>query len=162
MEEVIISEMKKIFCNDEKRIEHALAVLNYAKIIAESEECDLDIIIASAILHDIGINEAEKKYNSSAGNYQEIEGPPIAESILKKHNYSVESINHIKKIIANHHSAKNIDTIEFYIIWDSDWLVNIDSENMLINKNNLQRVKFLEKTFKTNIGLKLAKKKYLI
>ena len=42
------------------------------------------MVISAAILHDIGIHKAEEKYKSSAGNYQEIEGPPIAKAIMEK------------------------------------------------------------------------------
>jgi hypothetical protein len=35
------------------------------------------------LLHDIGIHEAERKHNSRAGNWQELEGPPVAKELLK-------------------------------------------------------------------------------
>ena len=42
------------------------------------------VVRAAAVLHDIGIREAERKHGSSAGKYQEVEGPPIARRILEK------------------------------------------------------------------------------
>ena len=124
----LITEMKKVFKEDSKRIEHALAVLDYAEQIRLAQGGDLLIVQAAAILHDIGILEAEEKYSSAAGKYQEIEGPPIARKILAKYGLGTAAIQHICEIIANHHSAKDIDTIEFRIIWDADWLVNIPVE----------------------------------
>ena len=75
--------MKNEFGNDHKRISHSLSVLNHAKDILREEGGNPLVVIASALLHDIGIQEGERKHGSSAGKYQEIEGPPIAREIMK-------------------------------------------------------------------------------
>ncbi len=157
--EDLIKEMKRIFGSDQKRIEHALSVLNFAEQIQKIEGGDLLIVRAAAILHDIGIHEAEQKHGSSAGNYQEIEGPPLAEQILKENDIPSDDIEHICRIIANHHSAKNIDTIEFRIIWDADWLVNIPVELPNLGWEKLQKI--IGKTFKTPTGHKIATELFL-
>jgi HD superfamily phosphodiesterase len=157
--EKLIGEMIDYFGDDKKRINHALNVLDYARKIHKSEGGDLMIVEAAAILHDIGIPESELKYNSSAGNYQEIEGPPIANGILKEFEISSEDIFHICRIIANNHSDKDIDTIEFRIIWDADWLVNIPDERNLEDKERLEHE--IEKLFKTETGKIIAKKRFL-
>ena len=146
--------MRKIFGTDQKRIDHAIAVLKYADQIQKTEGGDLLVITAAAILHDIGIHEAERKYNSAAGKYQEIEGPHIAKEILTNHNIDKSAIEHICKIIANHHSDKDIDTTEFRIIWDADWLVNIPEEYPEANQVKLQRL--VQKVFKTSRGQQIA------
>jgi len=154
MRDKLIEEMKNVFGDDKKRIEHALAVLDYAEQIQNGESSDPLIVRAAAILHDIGIREAEHKYGSSAGNYQEVEGPPIAEEILKKFDISAEAVERICRIIANHHSAKDIDTIEFRVVWDADWLVNIPTDFKEASKKKLQEI--IDKTFKTDEGRRLA------
>ena len=153
----LIREMKDVFGEDNNRIEHALAVLNYAERIQAVEGGNPLIVKAAAILHDIGIREAEQKYGSSQGKYQQIEGPPIARKILQKYNIDTASTEHICEIIAKHHSAKNIDTTEFQIVWDADWLVNIpvdfkdtDNPEQLINK-----------VFKTKEGHRIAEQTIL-
>jgi hypothetical protein len=155
----LIDQMKKVFADDHKRIEHALAVLNYAEQIQAIEGGDPLIVRAAAILHDIGIHEAERKYGSSAGKYQEIEGPPIAEDILKRTGIPAEAADHICRIIANHHSAKDIDTTEFRIIWDADHLVNIQENFPNTSKEKLQEI--IAKTFKTKQGREIAKELFL-
>ncbi len=154
MRDKLIGRMKNVFGEDQKRIEHALAVLDYAEQIQNVEGGDPLIVRAAAILHDIGIHEAERKYDSSAGNYQEIEGPPIAEEILKRFDISAEAVEHICRIIANHHSAKEIDTTEFRIVWDADWLVNIPADFPSASKEKLQGI--IDKTFKTKEGHRIA------
>ncbi len=77
-------EMKRKFGQDFKRIGHAIKVARYAEQIAREEGADMGVVLIAAYLHDIGIIEAEKKYNSSAAIYQEELGPGIAEEILKR------------------------------------------------------------------------------
>jgi putative nucleotidyltransferase with HDIG domain len=157
--DMLIYEMKKVFGEDQKRIEHALAVLNYAEKIQAHEGGDPLIVKAAAILHDIGIHEAERIHGSSAGKYQEIEGPPIAREILKQYELDAEAIQHICKIIANHHSSKNIDTTEFRIVLDADLLVNISEELPDVSEDKLQKI--IDNKFKTHEGSRIAKKLFL-
>jgi HD superfamily phosphohydrolase YqeK len=152
--EKLISQMNNVFDNDQKRIEHALAVLDYAEQIQNAEGGDPLIVRAAAILHDIGIHEAENKYGSAAGKYQEIEGPPIAGEILIKEDISAEAIEHICKIIANHHSDKEIDTIEFRIVWDADQIVNLRADSSGVSNEKLQEI--IDKRFKTDEGRRIA------
>lgn len=150
----LIDEMKAYFNEDRKRIEHALAVLKYAEQIQNVEGGDPLIIRAAAIFHDIGIHEAERKYGSAAGKFQELEGPRIASDILKKYDIPEEAIEHICRIIANHHSAKDIDTIEFRIIWDADWLVNIPEDFQNAKKDKIRKI--VDKVFRTTEGYRMA------
>ncbi|MBN1788648.1 MAG: HD domain-containing protein [Sedimentisphaerales bacterium] len=155
----LIDEMKEVFGNDSRRIEHALTVLQYAEQISQKESGDILAVKAAAILHDIGIHEAERKYNSAAGQYQEIEGPPIARRILEKYDIDKPRIEHICRIIANHHSAKDIDTTEFRIIWDADWLVNLAESDSRFDKDKLTKI--IDKTFKTDRGRQIARQVYI-
>jgi len=150
----LIDEMKQLFDTDHKRIDHAMAVLRYAQQIQTVEGGDLIVVSAAAILHDIGIRAAERKYGSAAGKYQEIEGPPIAREILAKYDIPDDKLDHICRIIANHHTARHIDTIEFRIIWDSDWLVNIPAD--FPNATDEKLSALIGKIFKTKTGRQLA------
>jgi len=150
----LIDRMKQVFGADRKRIDHALAVLNYAERIQAEQGGDPLIVKAAAILHDIGIHQAERKYNSAAGKYQEIEGPPIAGDILKDFDLAPETVEHICKIIANHHSAKDIDTVEFRCVWDADWLVNIPGEMPDADADKIRHT--VDTVFKTDTGRKIA------
>ena len=151
---MLIGEMKAVFGDDQKRFKHALSVLNYAEQIQACEGGDPLVVKAAAILHDIGIREAERKYGVSTGKYQEIEGPPIAGRILAKYNIDQHTVNHICEIIANHHSGKNIDTLEFKCVWDADWLVNIPEE--YANKDRAELEKLISSVFKTKKGREMA------
>ncbi|MHC4157808.1 MAG: HD domain-containing protein [Planctomycetota bacterium] len=155
----LIDEMKKVFGADQKRINHALTVLDYAEKLQIIEGGDPLIVKAAAILHDIGIHAAETKHGSSSGRYQEIEGPPIARAILQNYDLSDETIDHICKIIANHHSAKDIDTIEFKIVFDADSLVNIPEDFAGAGREKLRQI--IDKIFKTCKGRQIAVESFI-
>jgi len=156
--QILIDEMKATFGTDDKRIRHALAVLDCAEQINQTHNADQLTITAAAILHDIGIQQAEKTHGSNAGKYQEIEGPPIAEAILKKHNIPADTTDLVCRIIANHHSAKHKPTTatkEFQVIWDADWLINFNDVYPNINQQKTNTL--VNAIFKTPKGIQLAK-----
>jgi len=159
MRDRLIEEMKLVFGADQKRIDHALAVLDYAERIQAVEGGVLPVVQGAAILHDIGIHQAQRKYHSTAGKYQEIEGVPIAGKILARYDIDPALADHICRIIANHHTARNIDTTEFKIVWDADWLVNIPEEYPGLDQEKLLRL--IEKVFKTGAGRLLAEELFL-
>jgi HD superfamily phosphodiesterase len=151
----LISEMQSYFAEDDRRIKHAFAVLGYAESILESEPGNPEIVIPAAILHDIGIKEAERKYNSSAARYQETEGPPIARGIMEKLKVNSKIIDEVCEIIAHHHTPNVIDTLNFNILWDADLITNIKEEGISINKQKIGKL------FKTHEGRKIAEREVL-
>ncbi|MCB2225170.1 MAG: HD domain-containing protein [Desulfarculaceae bacterium] len=157
--ERLLEAMRATFGRDTKRIEHAEAVLANAQELMKAEGGDPKVVLAAAVLHDIGIQAAEAKHGSSAGRWQELEGPPIAEAIMKDLGLDMDTRDHVGKIIANHHSARNIDTLEFRILWDSDWLVNIPEEFPEISQEKM--AKLIDKVFKTETGRELARERFL-
>ena len=155
----LIAAMKKVFGDDQRRIDHAFRVLHHAQEIIKQEKADPKVVMAAAVLHDIGIHEAERKHGSSAGVYQEQEGPPIAKQILEELGLDADTIEHVVKIVANHHTARDIDTPEFRILWDADWLVNIPDEFPKATAAELKQR--IEKLFKTPTGKAKAYQLYL-
>lgn len=155
----LIKGLEEYFGDDKKRINHAKNVMHFAEDILKQEEGDWHIVIPASILHDIGIKEAERKYGSSAGHYQEKEGPAIARKILLKLGLKKENIEEICKIIAHHHTPGKVDTQNFKILYDADWLVNIKDEVGLGDKEKLSKT--IEKVFLTPTGKEIAQKVYL-
>ncbi len=148
------------FDGDVRRINHALKVYGFATAIAGVEKLDErqhQIVDIAALLHDIGIVNAEKKYNSSAGNYQELEGPPVARELLVQFNLPSEIIDRICFLIGHHHSYTKIDRIDFQILVEADFLVNIFEDNL--SGNAIHSIR--EKYFKTKAGKEMLDKIYL-
>ncbi len=150
----LVQAMRKHFGKDERRITHALAVLDYAEQIMRREGANPKVVLTAAVLHDVGITEGERLHDSSAGRWQEKYGPDIADRIMKDLGMDEETRDHVRRIIANHHSARDIDTTEFRVIWDADWMVNIPDEYP--DKTPQQRAALIDKVFKTPSGKAMA------
>lgn len=157
--DLLLIEMEKYFGPDERRINHAKGVLGFAQQLLEKEPADPLVVISAAILHDIGIPKAEEKYNSSSGRYQEREGPPVARAIMERLQFKKEVIDEVCGIIAYHHSPGNLDTLNFKVLYDADWLVNLRDEFDAASKEN--PAKIIERVFLTPSGKELARRLYL-
>ena len=155
----IIKKMMEVFEYDNNHINHTYRVLYYAVEISDIEKGDPDVVVPSAILHDIGIPECEKKYKSIEGQLQEIEGPLIAKIILESLNLDEGIIKEVCGIVGCHHSPGEIETINFKVMWDADWLVNLPDVYDIKDKKKL--VETINKTFMTQTGLKKAKESFL-
>jgi HD superfamily phosphodiesterase len=143
-----------------KRINHFLKVYSFAKLIAENEKLSEDmmkIVSVASIVHDIGIKISIEKYNSTSGKYQEKEGPAVAEKMLFELGLQQELINRVSFLIANHHSYDNIDGIDYQILIEADFLVNIFEDGL--SKDQAEHID--ERYFKTAYGKKLLETMYL-
>ena len=157
---MVAEKMVEYFAGDVRRINHALKVDAFASMLARGTLVDgetAEIIHYAAILHDIGIKVSEKKYNSSAGNYQELEGPPIARKILSDLQVEKKTIDRVCFIIGNHHSYSKVDGIDFQIIIEADFLVNAFEDAM--KPDAIKSV--LSRIFKTETGKHLLQSMYL-
>jgi hypothetical protein len=147
------------FGDDTKRIDHALSVLSHADEIRIAEGGDVLVVAAAALLHDIGIQEAERIYGSTAPRYQEELGPPIARRIMEDLEMDGATVDHVTRIVGSHHSAGVIDTIEFRIIWDADLLVNLADEGPARRPDQWEET--IEKVFRTGAGRKIARRIFI-
>lgn len=113
------------FGNDFRRITHALEVLKYSEnIVEKTEGCDHDILVAAALLHDIGIKKSEEIHGYNNGKTQEEYGPPIAGELLESIGFPHEKAVKVCEIIGNHHSPSRYDYVELRILKEADRIVN--------------------------------------
>jgi hypothetical protein len=157
--ESVRAAMEEYFGADQRRIDHALQVSLYARELLSYIDADPVQTLAAAYLHDIGIPEAERVHGSSAGNFQEIEGPPIAAKILANLNTEDVLANSIIAIVGKHHTSGAIDSTEFRIIWDADALVNF--AGVLPGKSEAHIESVLQKHMVTEAGYRMARHIFL-
>lgn len=113
------------FGYDFRRITHALEVMKHAEIIMEhTTGCDYEIMIASALLHDIGIKRSEELHGYNNGKTQEEYGPPTARILLERIGFSREKITRTCEIIGNHHSPSRYEYVELKVLKEADMIVN--------------------------------------
>lgn len=147
----VINAMIGYYAGDIPRINHFLKVYGFAKAIGETENLDkvtMNILEIAALVHDIGIKVSEKKYQSTSGYYQQIEGPPEARKMLKEFNFEQRLIERVCWLIAHHHTYHNIEGIDHQILVEADFLVNLYAK-----ETSLESIKEIRgRIFKTNTG----------
>ena len=150
-------EMKRYFKRDFKRIGHAANVARYAEQIVKEEKGDPAVVLCAAYLHDIGIHEAERKYNSTAARHQEKEGPPIAREILRRLGIREDLIEGVCDIIGHHHHPRDEETLNFKILHDADLIVNLEEKQKKAPTDPDKLAAIIEKAVQTESGRKLAR-----
>ncbi len=154
--------MTAFFDQDTHRIEHTLQVTSYAKELLESfPGANPEIVVFAALLHDIGIKPAEEKHGTSAPRFQEMEGPPVAKAILAEAAAGHAVISAVADIVGHHHTPGVVDTVEFRIVYDSDWLVNLPDVYDLASQTSTELTRIIDQVFLTNPGRTRAKAMYL-
>ena len=153
----LFCEMIQYYRNDPKRIQHFTKVHSYAKLIGELSGMqgeELLTLEAAAYVHDIGIKVAEEKYGSSNGRLQEQEGPAVAEEMLGRLHFDEKIIRRVSYLVGHHHTYDQIDGIDYQILVEADFLVNLAEEQS--SKETIETVK--NKIFKTKTGIWLINK----
>ena len=118
---------------DPKRIQHFIKVHSFAAMIGQKENLDETtqfILEATAYTHDIGIEPAEEKYGRCDGKLQEQEGPIVAQKMLSEvgiENYMIERICYL---IGNHHTYDHVEGMDYQILIEADFLVNMLEDDM--------------------------------
>ena len=145
---------------DAKRIQHFIKVYGYCQLLGRSEGLDAhtqNVLEAAALLHDIGIHEAERRFGSSAGPYQEQEGPAVARPLLREAGADEEEIRRVCWLIAHHHSYGAGEDTDFRILLEADFLVNAGESGFSLAA--IQKAK--ERIFRTAAGTRLLCNMYL-
>lgn len=159
--ENLIIEMINYFSNDAKRIQHFIKVYEFAKLIGHSENidnCTMNILEVTAIVHDIGIKPAEEKFGSTSGKLQEQEGPNAARILLTNLGYDKKLIDRVCYLIAHHHTYNSISEIDYQILVEADFLVNMYEDNL--SKDSIKSA--YTKIFKTKTGKEICNTMYRI
>ena len=151
--------MIEFYKGDAKRIQHFCKVHSYAKLIAETENVDKNcqfIIEAAALTHDIGIHICEEKYGDCNGKLQEKEGPAIAEKLLGELGFDRNVSERVQYLIAHHHTYGNINEMDYQILVEADFLVNIMEEG----SSKEVAIKAYQNIFKTSCGKKICREMF--
>ncbi|HEY5467224.1 MAG TPA: HD domain-containing protein [Clostridia bacterium] len=125
----IITQLIDFDRGDRNRVNHALKVTGYAMAIASGESIpagDRRILEAAAVLHDVGILPAMAKYGHAHGHAQEEMGPPEARTILRGLGWGDDDILLVEYLVGHHHSYGTDGGPLLQILFEADFLVNID------------------------------------
>jgi HD superfamily phosphodiesterase len=108
---------------------HIKSVVKYAGILADDYDCDKEIVLISAWLHDI------RKINGQR-ELHHVYGADDAEKFLLGWGYDKEKVVKVKYCILTHSSDKNYppENIEAKIVASADSLSHFDNLPLMINK----------------------------
>lgn len=155
----VYNAMIEYYSGDPMRIQHFTKVHAYSRMIALEEKLsdkEQFLIEITALVHDIGIKKALEKYNSSMGKYQEQEGPAETLKLLEKFELCTDIKDRVAYVVGHHHSYNYIDGIDFQILVEADFLVNIFEDNIKLDAAYAVR----KNIFKTKTGIKLLNTMY--
>ena len=155
----LLQKMISYYSGDPRRIQHFLKVYEFSSLLGQMEKLSDNeqfILETAALVHDIGIKKSEEKYNSSAGKYQEIEGPAICEEFLTELAYDADTIGRISYLVAHHHTYQNIEGKEYQLLVQADFLVNAWEDTLSIAAISA----FQEKVFRSASGKHLLQTIY--
>ncbi|MDD6398403.1 MAG: HD domain-containing protein [Selenomonadaceae bacterium] len=146
---------------DVKRIQHLIKVHDLCLTIGLMENMpaeELWTLEAAAMLHDIGIHAGEAKHGGKCtGKHQEEEGPAVAQEILDSvGGFSAQQAERIKYLIAHHHTYNDIQGLDYQILVEADFLVNLYEDGEPLSA--VEKVQ--ERIFKTASGLAVLKSMY--
>jgi hypothetical protein len=145
---------------DARRIQHFLKVYMFAALIGKMEGLppeQQEVLEIAAILHDIGIIPAEKKYGFNNGKLQEQEGPAYARALLQEAGgYQPELIDRVCFLIAHHHTYEGVDGPDWQILLEADFLVNSFEKNM--PEEAIKKMR--SRVFKTGSGITMLNNQY--
>lgn len=152
----LTKEMIAFYAGDPNHIQHFIKVHSFAKFIGESERLDKDTLFtleAAALVHDIGIKAAIEKIGHQTGKLQEELGPAPAREMLSKLGFETDVIDRVCYLIAHHHTYTNVDGIDYQILLEADFLVNLFEGN----ESKDAVVTALDHIFKTKCGIDICK-----
>ena len=140
---------------DPMRIQHTTKVHAYARLIGLGEGLDEEtqfILESAALVHDIGIRASEKKYGHQNGKLQEQEGPAVARDLLQRlGGYTEVQIARICWLVAHHHTYHVCEDMDYQILIEADFLVNLYEDNE--SPKAIEAIR--RNIFKTKSGLKI-------
>lgn len=152
-------KMIEFFHGDPKRIQHLIKVHSLSRLIGIGEKLDatsLFILEAAAYTHDCGIRPAEEKYGRCDGKLQEQEGPTVAQQMLLELGFENYMIERICYLIGHHHTYTNMDGMDYQILVEADFLVNLYEEDA--NRHTIQKA--YDNIFRTDTGKQIFAQMY--
>ena len=116
---------------DAQLIQHFAKVHSFARLIGTCESLDeqtLFLLETEALIHDIGILPARKAFGSGSGKFQEQVSDPLVRGMLGGLGFDPAIIDRAAFVISHHHTYTGIDGIDYQILVEADFLVNLYEE----------------------------------
>jgi uncharacterized protein len=131
---------KELSCSAHS-MDHVMRVYNLALYLAKNTDVDLEVLQASALLHDIARVKEDNDHTGKTDHA--ILGAKLSVPILKDLDFSNDQIKHIQNCIISHRyrTGNEPKTIEAKILFDADKLdtfgaIGIARSFVWVGRNN--------------------------
>ena len=142
-------------------INHFLKVYAYARTIGIREGLPAEtqtILEAAALVHDIACPLCREKYGNTNGKHQEREGVVLAEEFLRDSGLSQTARDRVVYLVGHHHTYTDIDGMDYQILVEADFLVNLYEDQPGRNA----AASALEKIFQTESGKRICREMFAL
>ena len=157
----VVKKMVEYSKGDLHDINHFMKVYAYAKTIAEGENLSPEhqkLVEVTAVVHDIACPLCRVKYGNANGKHQEEESAALIEEFFVDSDLPKEFVDRVSYIVSHHHTITGIDGIDYQILVEADFLVNI-LEDGLSKEAALQAY---HNIFKTESGKKICQEMFAL
>ena len=89
----------------------------------------MKVLEIAAVVHDIGIKPSLEKYGNARAAIR-TGGPPIAEQLLASLGWEPGVIDRVCYLVGRHHTYDDVDGVDYRILVEADFLVNIFESGM--------------------------------
>ena len=155
-----IEKMTDFYKGNIHDIYHFLKVWAFAKNIGEAEGLDpktQETLEMAAVVHDIACPLCRQKYGNTNGKYQELESPPLVEDFFAGMPVEGDMAERISWLVAHHHTYTHVDSLDYQILLEADFLVNADEGGLVCAAIENMR----QSVFRTGAGVRLLDSIYL-
>ncbi len=145
---------------DAQLIQHFAKVHSFARLIGTCEGLDEETLYqleTETLLHDIGIIPARKAFGDGHGKNQEKVSDPLVRQMLGDLGFDPEIIERAAYVVSHHHTYTDIDGMDYQILVEADFLVNLFEENE--PREAVEAA--ARKIFRTETGKKLLEQMFL-
>jgi len=142
-------EMKRYLRQDFKRIGHASRVARYAEQIGREEGGNLAAILCAAYLQDLEFGLQDKGATA------------VAREILTRLGAKEGLVDEVCDMIAHRHEVAENDPINLKALHDSDLLAGLEEKQKEDPDDTEDLARIIEKSFLTESGRNLARKRIL-
>ena len=157
----VIKKMVEYSKGDLHDINHFMKVYAYAKTIAEGENLSPEqqkLVEVTAVVHDIACPLCRVKYGNANGKHQEEESAALIKEFFADSDMPKEFVDRVSYIVSHHHTITGIDGIDYQILVEADFLVNI-LEDGLAKEAALQAY---QNIFKTESGKNICQEMFAL
>ena len=129
LKDKVAVEIKRFYKTDFKQISRVSRIAHHAEKIGKEEGANLGIILCAAYLNDIGLKQAEQKYDSREPDAVKKESLEIAAEILTRLGADTQVLEEVCRLIQIHGTADAHNVLESLILSDAQQTALLEEEH---------------------------------